>query len=62
VQHHIQPQPGKQAADVVKVVVAQDDVVDVLQVDPSALELLKRALAAIHEDGVAAMNNGMRWR
>ena len=58
--HHVQAKTGEQAADVVKVVAHQKDVVDVAKLDPCAAQLAHRPFAAIDQDRGFAVHQDER--
>jgi hypothetical protein len=58
-QHHIDPEAGKQAANMIKMMMRKDDLIDATKVDPNAHQLLHRAFAAINQDHAIAIRNCM---
>ena len=49
-QHHIDPKAGKQAANMIKVVMRKNDFFNAAKVDSSAHQLLHRTFTAINQD------------
>ena len=60
-QHHILPQTGKQPADVVEMMMGQNDIVDIAKIYPGAHQLTHRFVAAIHKNVKITAHDRMGW-